>query len=380
MLAPRELALITEWRPLADLAGIADEWRALARRAAEPNVFYAPDFALAAAPALAPDAGAVLVRTAGPQQLIGLFPCRIERRRYGVRLPLLTAWTHPYAPLGTPLIDQATLLPAVTAFLDHVADDPKLPKLLLLPYQVEDGPVAMAIGAAIAQRGGRTVRFDPHARALLAPAKDRAGYLDATLEPKRRKKLERQRRRLDKTGGTEFTLVGTPAEAAEGLKDFFSLETSGWKGASGTAAAQSDAIRRFMEIAVAGLAAQGQARVARFVHAGRAIAAAVLLTSGRGAWFWKIAHDDAAGRASPGVQITLEATEAMLRDEDIAWCDSCAAADHPMINLIWRERRPMADLLCALGPGVEFAIAYRLEALRRRAIAAARKVRAFATR
>src|SRR6202043_468082 len=155
MLAPLETALTTEWRPLAGLAGIAAEWRALARRAAEPNIFYEPAFALAAAPVLGPDAGAVRVRSLEPRRLIGLFPCRIERRRYGVRLPLLAGWTHPYAPLGTPLVDRDAVAAAVTAFLDHVADDASLPKLLLMTWQVEDGPVAAALAAALAQRGGR---------------------------------------------------------------------------------------------------------------------------------------------------------------------------------------------------------------------------------
>ena len=39
-----------EWRPLAELGAIAAEWRELAARALEPNVFYEPAFALAAAP------------------------------------------------------------------------------------------------------------------------------------------------------------------------------------------------------------------------------------------------------------------------------------------------------------------------------------------
>jgi len=378
MLAPREIALTTEWRPLAELAAVAAEWRALARRAVEPNAFYEPAFALAAAPALGADAGAVLVRAAERQQLIGLFPCRIEPRRFGIPLPLLAGWTHPYGPLGTPLVDAEALHPAVTAFLDHVADDARLPKLMLLPYQAEDGPVVAALFAAIKQRGGRDVRFGRHERALLAPPTDRAGYLDVALAPKRRKKLSRQRRRLDETGGLSFTLAQTPAEATAALADFFTLEAGGWKGAAGTAAAQSDAIRAFMETAVAGMAAQGQARVARLLHAGRPIAAAVLLASGRGSWFWKIAHDEDAARASPGVQITLDCTETILRDADTAWCDSCAIADHPMIDSIWRERRPLADLMCALEPGLNFAVACRLESLRRGAIAAARKIRGLA--
>jgi CelD/BcsL family acetyltransferase involved in cellulose biosynthesis len=375
MLAPREMALTTEWRPLAGLAGMAAEWRALARRAAEPNVFYEPAFALAAAPALGPDAGAILVRAIEPRRLIGLFPCRIEPRRYGIRLPLLMGWTHPYAPLGTPLIDREALQPAVAAFLDHVADDDALPKLLLMPELVEDGPVAAALGEAVAQRGGRAAGFGRHRRALLVPGEDRAGYLDAALGRKKRKELDRQRRRLDEAGGLDFTLTCESAEVAHAIVEFLALEARGWKGAAGTAAAQTAAIRQFVAAAVGGLAREGQAHVARLLHDGRAIAAGVLLRSGQGAWFWKIAYDERAARASPGVQLTRDLTAAILRDPEIAWCDSCATPDHKMIESIWRERRPMADRLIALAPGFDFALACRLEALRRSAASVAKRVR-----
>jgi CelD/BcsL family acetyltransferase involved in cellulose biosynthesis len=380
MLAPRDTALTTEWRPLASLAGVAAEWRALGERAAEPNVFYAPDFALPAAAALAPDAGAVLVRAVEPHRLIGFFPCRIEARRYGLRLPLLTGFTHPYGPLGTPLVDRGAVDAAVGAFLDHVADDVALPKLLLMPYLVEGGPVAAALAAGIAQRDGREARFGRHRRALLAPGDDRDDYLSAALGRKKRKELGRQRRRLAEAGEIAFTLGREPSAVANGLAHFFALEAHGWKGRARTAAALSAAIRQFMETAVMGLAAHGQARVVRLVHADRTIAAGIVLTSGSGAWFWKIAHDEGAARASPGVQLTRDLTEALLRDPAVAWCDSCATADHAMIDSIWRERRPMADLLCGLEPGLDFAVACRLEALRRGAISAARKVRAVMTR
>ncbi len=80
------------------------------------------------------------------------------------------------------------------------------------------------------------------------------------------------------------------------------------------------------------------------------------------------------------MQLTLDLTEAVLRDDAIAWCDSCATADHAMIDSIWRERRDMVDLLCALEPGFDFAVACRLEAMRREAIAAARRIRSLLTR
>ena len=76
MHAPLRPSFQVEWRRLAALEPIASEWRALAARAIEPNVFYEPAFALAAAPVFGADAGAVLVRTAGGR-LAGLFPARM---------------------------------------------------------------------------------------------------------------------------------------------------------------------------------------------------------------------------------------------------------------------------------------------------------------
>jgi CelD/BcsL family acetyltransferase involved in cellulose biosynthesis len=245
---------------------------------------------------------------------------------------------------------------------------------MFMPCLVEDGPIAIELAEAVARRGGRLARFDRHQRALLAPADHRDGYLDHSLGRKKRKELGRQRRRLDETGGVTFTLAHEPAAVRHAMADFFALEARGWKGVRGTAAAQMMAIRHFMDSAVAGLAAHGQVWVTRMRLGDRTIAAGVLLKSGDGAWFWKIAYDETMARASPGVQLTLDLTEAMLAAPAIAWCDSCAIADHPMIDSLWRERRPMMDQFIGLSPR-SFALACRLEVMRRYGITLARRLR-----
>jgi hypothetical protein len=129
---------------------------ASARRACrEPNVFYEPGFALAAAPVLGGDVEAILVwSTDLPRRLVGLFPFRVAARRYGVRLPMLEGWTHRFAPLGTPLVDRGAVAAVVASFLDHVAGDAALPKLLVLPLLDESGPVAWALRTAVEGSGG----------------------------------------------------------------------------------------------------------------------------------------------------------------------------------------------------------------------------------
>jgi CelD/BcsL family acetyltransferase involved in cellulose biosynthesis len=256
VLAPSQTLLI-ERRPLAALGDIVAPWRELAGRAAEPNVFYDPGFALAAAPVLGRNVEAILVWSAGtPRRLVGLFPFAVTARRYGVKLPLMVGWTHPFAPLGTPLIDRDACADVVAAFLDHVAGDDALPKLLLLPLINEAGPVRDALRSALARSGGACVAFERHRRALLRP-ETRDGYLDRAIGHKRRKELRRQRHRLADAGPLSFALATTPAEIATALQDFIALEAGGWKGRAGTAMAQHPDIRRFVETAIGALAGNG---------------------------------------------------------------------------------------------------------------------------
>jgi hypothetical protein len=152
------------------------------------------------------------------------------------------------------------------------------------------------------------------------------------------------------------------------------LESAGWKGAAGTAVQRDCATKIFFENAVLGLAAAEQATIARLTRAGRTIAAGVIIRSGNGAWFWKVAYDEALSAYSPGVQLTLDLTEALARDSRIAFIDSCAIPDHPMIDHIWRERRQLADWMISLDPRRPFAIDCMVEHLRRRARVTAKRV------
>jgi Acetyltransferase (GNAT) domain len=380
-----DTGLRVEWRPLASLAAVADEWRALAGRALDPNVFYEPAFALAAASVLGHGVGSGLVWTRStPARLLGVFPARIERHRYGLPLPVLTGWTHPYAPLGVPLVDHDCSEDAIAAWLEHVSIDPQLPKLLLLPFFPVDGGVAHALDAVLARRGGRSFSFAPHQRALLAPGAARADYLDDAIGSKKRKELRRQRKRLGDMGQVTSSTVDDASAITAALEDFFRLEAGGWKGRAGTAARDHADIAAFMRSAVTDLASEGKASVARLAVDTRAIAAMIVLRSGARnaatAWAWKVAYDERYARFSPGVQALLDVTQALLDDPTVASADSCASADHPMIDHIWRERLALADKLMCVGSVHSFVAARSLETLRRGAITAAKTLRDLAKR
>jgi len=369
-------ALTVEWRAFGALESIVDEWRELAARALEANVFYEPDFALAAAAVFGRDAGAVLVWSGDdPRRLLGLFPARIETRRYGLKLPLLVGWTHPYAPLGTPLVERDAAEPVIAAWLAHVAADPLLPGLLLLPLVPEHGPFAAALGAILRRAQMPSAAFNRHSRALLAPPADRSDYVERALGPRKFRELRRTARRLGELGALMFTAATEPGAVDAAVEHFLSLEAAGWKGKAGTAAACNDAIRRFVEAALASLAAANQVTVDRILLDGRPIAATITLRSANAAWLWKIAYDETLARYSPGVMLIAAVTEDLAENSAIAQTDSCAAAVNPVIDRIWSERLALGDLLIAARPRARFAGARRLERLRGAAIAAAKRVR-----
>jgi hypothetical protein len=388
---PIESTFRVEWRPLAELGAIATQWRELASRAVERNIFYEPAFALAAMPVFGADIGAGLIWSrATPTRLLGFFPGRVERRRYGVALPIFVGWTHPYAPLGSPLVDATACDDVIAAWLAHAGNSERHPKLMLLTYLPVEGLLASAFDRALAQRGGSQACFTRHARALLAPSRplpsptkaeegwEGVAYLEGAIDKKKRKELRRQRKRLADAGIVTTVTADAPAEIASALDDFFTLEASGWKGRARTAARLHPDIMKFMTAAVAALAAEGSAQIVRLCVDGRAVAAVVILRSGASAWCWKIAYDESRARFSPGVQVILDATAMLLADAGIRCVDSCATPDHPMIDHIWRERLVLADRLISLEPGgaFRFRAACALEASRRSAIDAAQAIRA----
>ena len=369
-------SLAVEWRNLSELESIVDEWRDLATRVLEPNVFYEPAFALPATRIFGRDAGALLVWSGtSPRKLLGFFPSRIETRRYGLKLPVLVGWTNPYAPLGTPLVEREAAEPVIAAWLAYLADDPELPGLVLLPFLPTDGPFATALDAIVRRAQMPVADFNLYQRAQLVPDGDRLFYVERTVGQHRHKELRRYVRRLGDIGALLFTTATEPETVAGAIEDFFKLETRGWKGKAGTAAALHDDIRNFISSAVNGLAAEGKVAINRIFIDGSAIAVTIMLRSADTAWFWKIVYDEKFAQHSPGVVLAFAVTEDLVEDTTLVRADSCAAADHPMIDHVWRDRLTLCDRLIAVRPQASFSSVRRLEMLRNAAIAAAKAVR-----
>ena len=364
-----------EWRELSQLESIADEWRELAARALVPNVFYEPAFALAAAPVFGREVGAVLVWSGtAPRKLLGFFPARLETRRYGLWLPVLVGWTHPFAPFGAPLVEREAAEPVIAAWLAHVAGTAALSGLLLLPYLPEEGPFAAALAAILRRAQMPTADFNRHTRALLAPGGNRSAYVEQALGPDQFRELRRTARRLNDLGALLFTTATEPDAVAAATEDFLALEASGRKGKSGAAGAGDDEIRGFIKVAMTGLAAEQKVAIDRVLLDGRPVAVAITLRSGDTAWLWKVAYDEALARYSPGVMLAASLTKELVNDASIEQTVSCIAENHRVTNRTWSERVALCDLMVSARPDAPFARARRLESVRSAAVVATERV------
>lgn len=336
----------------APLASVAVEgWRALADRTIEPNGYYLPEWALAI-DAFARGRTNVSALTAwsaagesGAARLIGLMPVIALWRACRLPLPALVS-ADPYGTLCTPLLDREMADEAAGELISQARDAGA--HALILRDVALQGAVTRTFARVLEQRGMRPRLLQTHARACLDATRDADELLRDALGPKKLKELRRQRHRLAEHGEVGFEMARTPDEVARALEIFLILEASGWKAQRGTALTQDDGDASFIRRAALGLAKHGQCQIAVLSAGTTPVAAAVILRHLDRAFYFKLGVDERFAKFSPGVQLTLDVTRHLCADPAIAVVDSMAAADHPMINPIWRGRLAIGDVLIPL--------------------------------
>lgn len=346
---------------------LATQWDDLATHAAEPNIFAQRWFIEASAPLATDDVRLLAVRDAG--QLIGLLPLA-DARHYG-RLPLahVENWLHYHAFLGGPLLRAGHEQRAWTAILAALDADPASTGLLHLTGLVEHGPVHSALLAAAKRPCDTVHRIE---RALLQSDLSPADYYAATVRKKKRKEIGRLQSRLAELGTVATRRLTPHDDLDEWIDAFLALEAGGWKGRAGSALACVPETAAFFRAALHGAHAAGKLELLRLDLDGNAIAILVNFIDAPGSYSFKTAFDEAFARFSPGVLIQLANLDILQRG-DIAWMDSCAAQDHPMIDSLWGQRRAIVRVTLPLA-GLRSRIAFHTVRTLERA-AAARKPR-----
>lgn len=330
--------------PHAELSpAFARAWDALAARAAEPNVFAERWFMMAALRHLdAPGEPHVLAvwqdySDGREAELIALMPL-MQAAHYG-RMPVrhVTNWHHYQSFLGTPLIAAGQEETAWRALLDALAGAGWARHFLHWEGLVEHGPVHRGLLAATQGRCATVHRIE---RAFLESDLAPEAYYEATVRKKKRKEIKRLSARLDELGAVTTRHLAPGEPLGPWLDAFLTLERAGWKGDHGAALANTPQTEAFFREALEGAHAVGKLDILRLDLDGAALAMLVNFLSAPGSFSFKIAFDEHFARYSPGVLIQIENYAILLRQE-IAWMDSCAVENHPMINTMWGQRRPI---------------------------------------
>lgn len=326
----------------AQMARHSDAWRRLTACALESNIFFEPGFA---APALALErAGAVefcLLWRIGPApELALLWPMEKQRATLWRR-----GWRHDYLCVGAPLVARDEAEAAIDAFLGFWATQASVAVLIFGQIALQ-GRFYQELSKAAARRGLTSGWINRERRALLDLRKPPPPY-----SAKRRKEWARLRRRLGAIAPLRVAIDGEREAIHRGLKIFLELEARGWKGRDGGALAQRPGHSGFLQRMGAELATDGKCRIYRLTCGKRTLACHILIGDAATGYFWKTAYDEAFGKFSPGLLLTLDMTDALHGDSWRPFIDSCARPGHSMIDGLWRDRRRLGDLAVATRPG-----------------------------
>ncbi len=329
----------------AQLGSREKEWTTLAREAVASNVFHEPWMMLPAVQTYGRDEDlsfAFLYRRDprpkhGPQ-LCGFFPLVREKRSLRRPFRVLSLWRHPYAVLCTPLLHREWSRETLHAFLDWVAAQEPC-ALLNLPMIHGDGEFRQTLIDVLNQRRLQSFVQETWNRALIVRGADAESYCVSAMNHLSRKEWNRQRRRLGEQGNLETRILHPHANADPWIEQFLALEASGWKGESGTALTINEESRDFFRAIARAARERQQLQMLGLWLNDEPIALKCNFLAGGGAFAFKIAFDERYSKWSPGVQLELDNIAAMHQRDDIAWMDSCAVPNHPMINRLWKERR-----------------------------------------
>lgn len=334
-------------------------WNALAELACEPNPFHESWYLLPALRALDPQNSVLLLQCKVGGDLAGLMPIKRENRYYGKPIPHLTTWLHPNSFLGTPLVSKGLERMFWRALFDWADVHTGRALFLHLPGLPMEGPMHSALIEVLAEQKRAHAVVHREERAMLASELSPEAYYEASISSKKRKELRRQFARLAEHGKVTFRRDNGCRQINRWIEAFLELEDYSWKGRIGSSLASSPQTAQMFRESLQAAAQRGKLERLTLELDGCPIAMLANFIQPPGAFSYKTAFSEAFARFSPGVLLQLE-NLSMLDRSDVAWTDSCASPDHPMIDRIWREKRAIGRYSIAIGGKLRRALFARL--------------------
>ena len=274
----------------------------------------------------------------------------VTRSRIGIRRhSVMRVWSHPYAPLSTPLFDDTdsvrTILElvnclesATTEYGDAVLFE-NLPK--------NSGFTRMIYGEP--RLSERLVRFSPSSRGSII---GQSGLRKAVLKitGKRKQRLRKAMEGLKTIGKVSYRIDSDLAGIGIALLKHLDLEDRCWKGKRGTSILKSVAATEFTENSVKGMAAQNKCAIHSLLLDGKPVASMILFYS-KGHYFpWKIAFDEQFAKFSVGNLLLSRVNEQISRDDRFVLLDSLASELNETARRFWPDSMELSSMVIGLGP------------------------------
>ncbi|WP_457663149.1 GNAT family N-acetyltransferase [Sinorhizobium medicae] len=325
----------------------------LSNRAIEQNVFFTGRFLAPAMPRLEDRVVRLAVirdQSEQSSRIRFLMPFSIEKPGFAIGASIIRAWSNPFGPLGTPLLDAEDAAETISNLYAALATPSAgLPPVLVLPDIRLNGKFAqLARAVAIGENLPLTVT-DTFRRPMLESLLDGPTYLSEAIGPQRLRELRRQWNNLAKQGSLTYSVARRPDDIRLRMEEFLVLEASGWKGRERSAMIMDRFRAAFAREAITNLAEADSVRIHTLDLNGKAIATIIVLIMAGEAYTWKTAYDERYAKYSPGKLLFAELTEWHLDDANIIRSDSCAVPDHPVMSRLWQEREEMGTLVIGLG-------------------------------
>ena len=340
-----------------ELLDIKDRWQALADNAGTKNLFYEPMLFIPAYRNLATDIklDIVAVEDDETNDLIGFFPLKVESHYRRIPIEHYSLWRHTHSVTATPLIAQGCEASCLEVFFNWLTSKSCGFPLINFHYFTGSAELQQLILSKAAEYHCKIDKVDQWSRALLSTSLDSQSYYSHFFSRKRVKEHNRLWRRLAEQGNLEcYTGSLELAQVESWLAQFLNLEDSGWKSANGTSISKKPSELQFFTEAVTNAAESDRLSVSWLKLDGKMIASECSFTGANGSIMLKIAYDEAYAKFSPGVLLVLKKTEALLVEshaEKEVWFDSCAIADHPMINHLWKQSLTVSNFSTSNGSG-----------------------------
>jgi hypothetical protein len=168
--------------------------------------------------------------------------------------------------------------------------------------------------------------------------------MNTCVDPKRRKGLARNLRRLEELGKVEHESHSSGEGLERAVSAFLQIEASGWKGKHGTALASDESSRQFAKSAFTGDATNSICRADVLSVGGVPIAVSLIALAGRTGFAVKACYDEYYRSYSPGVLLETAVLRGFLSESWSSRLDSATSGPHVLDDL-WPGRIEVADLV-----------------------------------